>query len=250
MKRNILIAGASRGLGLYLYNDLKNTDSCFAVSKSGSNDTIPCDISIYDDVNDCFTNIEKQGMITHLVVTAGVYGPLGPFHTNDIYNWNYALETNLFGPANLAHRAIPNMIKKNYGKIVFLSGGGATRAMYGASSYGASKAGLVRFAETLAHELAQYNIDVNCVAPGAMNTEFLEQALEAGPKGIGKEFYEACEEQKQTGGVKFNVPANLIKYLLSEQSDGVSGKLHAAVWDKWLETPKGLSDLYTLKRMT
>ena len=135
-------------------------------------------------------------------------------------------------------------------KIIFLSGGGATRAMYGASSYGASKSGLVRFAETLAHELKQYNIDVNCVAPGAMNTEFLEQALKAGPEGIGEEFYQQCLNQKNKGGVDFKVPTELIEFLLSEESDEISGKLIAAVWDKWRDTPKGLSDIFTLKRAT
>jgi 3-oxoacyl-[acyl-carrier protein] reductase len=242
MIRNILIAGASRGLGLHLYNDLKNTDNCFGISRA------TCDITDEKQVENTFTNIEKNSIITHMVVTAGVYGPLKPFHESNFSEWTNAIETNLYGPAILAHRAIPNMIKNNYGKIIFLSGGGATRAMHGASSYGASKSALVRFAETLAHELEQYNIDVNCVAPGAMNTEFLDQALQAGPENIGQQFYDQCLEQQRNGGVDFTVPAKLIKFLLSSESDKISGKLLAAVWDKWWETPKGLSDLYTLKR--
>lgn len=244
--RNILIAGASRGLGKYLLDQCHQTDDyVIGISRSGDNDTIMCDINSPSGIDRLTSSIKP---ITHFVCTAGVYGPLGPFHQNSFDDWQFALRTNLFGPARLAHALIPNMIKNGYGKIVFLSGGGATRAMYGASSYGASKSGLVRFAETLAYELEQYNIDVNCVAPGAMNTEFLERALAAGPESIGYQFYGECLYQKQNGGVTFDVPAELIRYLLSTASDGVSGKLISAVWDKWLEIPKGLSSKYTLRR--
>lgn len=244
--RNILIAGASRGLGKYVFNQLSNTDNyVIGISRSGDNDTIMCDINSPSGIDRLTSSIQP---ITHFVCTAGVYGPLGPFHENSFDDWQFALRTNLFGPARIAHALIPNMIKNGYGKIVFLSGGGATRAMYGASSYGASKSGLVRFAETLAHELWDYNIDVNCVAPGAMNTEFLERALAAGPEAIGDEFYKQCETQKEFGGVNFDIPASLIKFLLSSDSDNISGKLISAVWDNWLDTPRGLSNKYTLRR--
>ena len=244
--KNILIAGASRGLGKYLFDQLRQSENyCLGISRSGDNDTIMCDINSPSGIDRLTSSIQP---ITHLVCTAGVYGPLGPFHENSFDDWQFALRTNLFGPARLTHALIPNMIKNGYGKIIFLSGGGATRAMYGASSYGASKSGLVRFAETLAYELEQYNIDVNCVAPGAMNTEFLERALAAGPEAIGYSFYNDCMKQKETGGVNFDIPAALIDYLLSSQSDGVSGKLISAVWDNWLDTPKGLSSKYTLRR--
>jgi NAD(P)-dependent dehydrogenase (short-subunit alcohol dehydrogenase family) len=253
MSKNILIAGASRGLGRALLNHLSiGTEKVRGCSRSIDKSILRTDITKYEEVDRLFTFIEHVDSkpVTHLVITAGVYGPLESFYNLDINDWKKAIDINLFGPANLCYRAIPKMIDNNYGKIIILSGGGATRPMKGCSSYGASKAGLVRFAETLAHELYKYNIDVNCVAPGAMNTEFLEQALEAGPESIGQEFYDQCVAQKQNGGVDFSVPISLIEYLLSSDSDGVSGKLIAAVWDDWKKTPKGLSDIYTLRRTT
>ena len=244
---NILIAGASRGLGKYLFDDLSKTDNyVIGISRSGDNDTMMCDINSPSGIDRLVGSIRP---ISHLICTAGIYGPLGPFHQRGFDEWQYALRTNLFGPARIAHALIPNMIKNGYGKIVFLSGGGATRAMYGASSYGASKSGLVRFAETLAVELEQYNIDVNCVAPGPMDTLFLDQALQAGISAIGEEFYAECLRQKETGGVGFDAATKLIKYLLSEQSDGVTSNLISAVWDDWKNIPKGISDKYSLKRL-
>ena len=142
------------------------------------------------------------------------------------------------------------MLKNNYGKIILLSGGGATRPMQGCSSYCTSKTGLIRFAETLAIEYNKYNIDVNCVSPGPMNTLFLDQALKAGPGVLGESFFEQCLKQKDNGGTSFDTPISLINYLLSKDSDGVTGKLISAIWDDWKNIPKGISDQYTLKRTT
>ena len=244
--RNILIAGASRGLGKYLFDKLSKTDGyVIGISRSGDNDTVMCDINSPSGVDRLMGSIRP---ITHFVCTAGVYGPLGPFHQKSFDDWQFAVRTNLFGPARIAHALIPNMIENSYGKIVFLSGGGATRAMYGASSYGASKSGLVRFAETLAVELHKYNIDVNCVAPGPMDTQFLDQALQAGISAIGEEFYSECLHQKEVGGAGFEPATNLTEYLLSSDSDGVTSNLISAVWDDLNEIPNGISDLYSLKR--
>ena len=64
------------------------------------------------------------------------------------------------------------------------------------SSYAVSKAGIVRFVETLAGELCDYNVDVNAIAPGALNTRLLDEIIEAGPDKVGKDFYERSLKQK------------------------------------------------------
>ena len=95
------------------------------------------------------------------------------------------------------------MKKRKKGKIIILSGGGATKPMPNFSAYAASKAAVVRFGETLAEELRDYNIDVNMIAPGSLNTTFMEQAIEAGPKKAGKQFYEQMIKQKKRHIKKF-----------------------------------------------
>jgi NAD(P)-dependent dehydrogenase (short-subunit alcohol dehydrogenase family) len=122
------------------------------------------------------------------------------------------------------------------------------------SAYAASKAAVVRFGETLAEELREFGVDVNCVAPGAMNTKFLDEALEAGPEKIGRAAYEQAVKQKKNGGVPPERAAALCAFLASAASDGITGKLISAVWDPWEKLAKhkkelASTDIYTLRRI-
>ena len=86
------------------------------------------------------------------------------------------------------------------GKVVQLSGGGATSPLPGLSAYAASKAAVVRFAETLALELEDDGVDVTAVAPGALNTRMLDEVIAAGPEAVGEQFYAKALEQQRSGG--------------------------------------------------
>ena len=97
-------------------------------------------------------------------------------------------------------------------------------------------------------------IDVNCIAPGALNTRMLDEVLEAGPSKVGKDFYERAVKQKKAGGAPLDKGADLALFLASSASDGITAKLISAVWDNWEEWPKHLdelsqSDVYTLRRV-
>jgi NAD(P)-dependent dehydrogenase (short-subunit alcohol dehydrogenase family) len=113
---------------------------------------------------------------------------------------------------------------------------------------------VVRFAETLAHEVAVDRIDVNCIAPGALNTRMLDEILAAGPDVVGAEFYERSVVQKQTGGAGLGKGAALAVFLATSDSDGITGRLISAVWDPWHELPAhrdelAATDIYTLRRI-
>jgi 3-oxoacyl-[acyl-carrier protein] reductase len=140
------------------------------------------------------------------------------------------------------------------GKIVNLSGGGATAPLPRLSAYAASKAAVVRFTETLAEELRGTRIDVNAVAPGALNTRLLDEVLAAGADKVGKSFYERALKQKAEGGAPLDKGAALCAFLLSDESAGISGRLLSAIWDPWSELPArraelAESDIYTLRRI-
>jgi hypothetical protein len=92
------------------------------------------------------------------------------------------------------------MTKAGRGKIINLSGGGATTPMPGFSAYAASKAAVVRFTETLAMELAGSGVEVNAVAPGLLKTRMMDQMLEAGPERAGHQQIEAVMRSAETGG--------------------------------------------------
>src|SRR4029077_8750505 len=95
------------------------------------------------------------------------------------------------GSVCFARQVLPHFKSRSYGKIVQLSGGGATNPLPRLSAYAASKAAIVRFAETLALEVHEHHIDVNSIAPGALNTRLLDEVLEAGPAEGGGGFHSA-----------------------------------------------------------
>jgi len=189
-----------------------------------------------------------------LVNNAGVYGPMGPIEEVDWDAWVKAIEINLFGSVLLCRGVLPHFKAHGYGKIVQLSGGGATNPLPWISAYAASKAAIIRFAETLAEEVREYHIDVNSIAPGALNTRLLDQVLAVGPQKVGKAFYDRALDQKEQGGTPLEKGAELAVFLGSAASDGITGKLVSAVWDPWENLPayrKQLlqTDVYTLRRI-
>lgn len=212
------------------------------------------DVSSIADVDRLLAAAKSElGAITILVSNAGVYGPKGTIDRVDWQEWVRAVEINLYGSVVPARALAPHFAEQGYGKIVQLSGGGATNPLPGLSAYAASKAAVVRFAETLAGELREHGVDVNSIAPGALNTRMLDEVLAAGPQAVGEAFYERALEQQRSGGVPLMRGAELAVFLGSASSDGITGKLLSAVWDPWAELPAHLSeldsDVYTLRRI-
>lgn len=197
---------------------------------------------------------ERWGTVTILVNSAGVYGPLGRFEDVPWPEWEEAVRINLFGTALMCRAAIPVMRARRYGKIINLSGGGATAPLPRISAYAAAKAAVVRLTETLAHELADDAIDVNAIAPGPLNTRLLDQVLAAGPEAVGREFFDKSLRQREEGGASLDKGAALAAFLASAESDGITGRLLSALWDDWAGLPArreelAKSDVYTLRRI-
>jgi 3-oxoacyl-[acyl-carrier protein] reductase len=193
--------------------------------------------------------------LTVLVNNAGVYGPIGPLEDVRWEAWEEAIRINLFGTVLMCRAVIPDLRRRGYGKIINLSGGGATSPLPRFSAYAASKAAVVRLTETLAHELQEARIDVNAIAPGALNTRLLDEVLAAGPAEAGAAFYERAVEQRDEGGVPLEKGAELAAFLASAESDGITGRLLSAVWDDWAALPArreelARSDVFTLRRIT
>jgi 3-oxoacyl-[acyl-carrier protein] reductase len=246
-----VVTGASRGLGLEVSKKfIELGASVVGISRSGDNSTIEADVSYDHDAKiSVYQATNKMNGLNTLVCNAGVYGPIGPSEDNNWSEWLYALKTNLFGVVSMCRYVLPEMKQKRQGKIIILSGGGATKPMPNFSAYAASKAAVVRYAETLAEEVADYNIQVNCVAPGSMNTEFMEKVLSAGPEKAGQEFYDRMVKQKEVGGDSIENAAELIAYLASNESNHITGRLISAVWDDWRNIKDLKPGMYTLRRI-
>jgi len=189
-----------------------------------------------------------------LVNNAGIYGPKGEIEHVSWAEWVKTIEINVFGSILMCREVLPHFKAQGYGKVIQLSGGGATNPMPRISAYATSKAGIVRFVETLAEEVRGTGIDINAIAPGALNTRMLDEVLEAGPQKVGQAFYDRALKQKESGGAPIDRGTDLALFLASSGSDGITGKLISAIWDDWEQWPDHLdelssSDIYTLRRI-
>ena len=196
--------------------------------------------------------LEDWGGVDVLVNNAGVQGPIGLTHEVPVEEWIQTVQVNLTGCFLCSRLVLPGMIAQRHGKIVNLSGGGAVSPRPRYSAYSASKAGVVRFTETLAAEVAEFGIDVNAVAPGAVNTRMLEETLAAG-EAAGARARTEAHEQLESGGTDPELPAGLVVFLASSRSDGLTGRLLSAVWDRWQELEVEAvmeTDVYTVRRIT
>ena len=272
--RTAIITGASQGLGLEIAmqyvaagasviicarDEGMLSKAADVLKRSASNDQvishIVADVAESESVDALIDfAIDKMGRIDILVNNAGIYGPKGPTDSVDWAQWVQAINVNLLGSVLMCRAVITHMKRQGYGKIVQLSGGGATNPLPNLSSYAVSKAGIVRFIETLAIEAAEYAIDANAIAPGALNTRMLDEILVSDPEAVGKEFYERALQQKASGGAGLEKGARLAVFLGSADSDGITGKLISAIWDPWEELDRYKadledSDIYTLRRI-
>jgi NAD(P)-dependent dehydrogenase (short-subunit alcohol dehydrogenase family) len=273
--RFALITGASQGLGAeiarhYVRNGAsvmlcaRSADKLAAVRESlapqlapGARiETIAADVGDPRDVERIVQTL-RTGFprLDILVNNAGVYGPMGRIEDVDWNEWVDAIRINLLGLVCISRAAMPIFRAQRYGKIINISGGGAANPMPAITAYAASKAGVVRFTESLALECRDDHIDVNAIAPGALVTRMMDQLIEAGPEKVGQQFFDRMKKIAQEGGTPLGVGAALCVFLGSSESDGITGKLIAAQWDRWEDWPKHLdelnaSDVYTLRRIT
>ena len=272
--RAALITGANQGLGLAIARAYVEAGaSVFLCARDGAmleraraevealaSDgqqvlAAPADVSRPDDV-DALARAALAAFpgLQVLVNNAGVYGPKGLIEDVDWDGWVEAVAINVFGSVLTCRALLPHLKRQRYGKIVQLSGGGATNPLPRISAYAASKAAIVRFAETLAEEVREDGIDVNAIAPGALNTRLLDEVLASGPERVGAAFFDRALRQKEDGGAPLTRGADLAVFLASAESDGVTGRLLSAVWDSWerlgdRREALARSDVYTLRRI-
>ena len=270
---NALITGGSQGLGKTIAEHFLRAGANVVICSRGEKELLAtrdelakkfpaqkisaktCDVSNEARVNElvAFT-LRELGSLDALVLNAGIYGPMGPTESVSLDEWRRALDINLFGVLLPCRVVIPHFKQAGRGKIVVLSGGGATNPLPNISAYAASKAAVIRLMETLAEELKSFHVDVNAIAPGALATRLVDEVLAAGAEKVGAAFFEKNKGWKEKGAVPLELGASLAVYLASAESDGITGKLISAQWDPWKDLQKhrdelAKSDIYCLRRI-
>lgn len=261
----VLVTGAGRGIGKRLaigFAAAGNRVGLLARSKAeldlahleiehagGNALRIRADVTDYEQVSAAVDRMRVHyGEVRVLICAAAVPGPIGPFAAQSPKSWADVIHTNLLGVMNACRAVLPHMIEHRMGKIIVLSGPGAATARPNFSVYAASKVAVVRFVETIAEEIREHNVQVNCLGPGATYTHMTDEILRAGDRAGWKETDEAMEVRR-TGGESPEKQIQLALFLASEQSNHISGKL-IQVTDDWkkLRSENIQAEAYTLRR--
>jgi len=254
---HFLLAGANVVLCARNASDLARTHAQLAASSEADGRVLArvCDVSDESEVEELVKfALAELGSLQTLVLNAGIYGPMGPTESVDLMEWRRAIDVNLFGVLLPCRAVVPHFKQAGHGKIIMLSGGGATTPLPNISAYAASKAAVVRLMETLAEELKPFHVDVNAIAPGALATRLVDEVLAAGADKVGAAFFEKNKAWKETGATPLGLGAALAVYLASGESDGITGRLISAQWDPWatLHTVReelAATDIYCLRRI-
>jgi NAD(P)-dependent dehydrogenase (short-subunit alcohol dehydrogenase family) len=169
--------------------------------------------------------------------------------------WRKNLAVNLDG-IFFAIRAFYPLLKKSArrAKVVCFSGGGSTNPRPNFAAYGVAKTGVVRLIETLAAEWGSEPPDINAIAPGAIFTRMTEQVLASGAAVAGEAEFSGASKLSTDNSAKLKKVLGLVELLLSEQGDGISGRLISAAWDPWRDLPAlraelMKTDIFTLRRI-
>ena len=208
------------------------------------------DVRDFEEISASVDRMRVQmGPVDILIAAAGVQGPIGPFAANKLQQWAETIDINLMGVARTCQAVLPQMIERRSGKIIVISGGGAANARPNFSAYAASKAAVVRLVETLAEEVRDQNIQVNCMAPGGAYTNMTDEIINAGD-AAGQSEIEGAQKVRLTGGVAPAKQVELALFLASEGSNHISGKL-IHVNDDWkrLRDSNMHPEAYTLRRV-
>ena len=227
---NILISGAGQGIGKNIAFELSKSnhiDRIYLVSQSDKvfetkNEIKKISkkkvIAFKGDVS-CtnFVSVLKEKLSTHqpngLVNAAGILGKSEYFNMLSEKDFKHVYEVNLIGTFNMIKMIAEINNKNERIKIVNFAGGGAAYSYPKFLPYALSKVAVVRLTETLADEfkdLGYKNAQINCIAPGAVKTKMLENVILSG--GIVKTT------------VSIEEPTNLVKFLLSHESNGITGR--------------------------
>jgi NAD(P)-dependent dehydrogenase (short-subunit alcohol dehydrogenase family) len=216
----------------------------------------PADVSSPGDITALIETTRKNFGVIHVLVTAAAfYGEIDSLKQCDPLRWLDAIKVNLWGTMLCVKHALPLFEKNKKGKIITFAGGGEG-PLPNFSSYASSKGGILRFVESVSKELEPLNIEINAISPGLVNSGFVRDIIKAGPEKAGKEKYNESLKQL-SGGVETASPkkaAELVVFLASEKSDGLTGRNISAIWDNFQEIPKHLeeinkSDIYTWRRI-
>jgi len=218
----IVVTGASRGIGKAICERLLSKGlEVFGLARNTSNlpfPSISCDVSSHEQIKKLVSVLKKENSkVTGLVNAAGI-ASMNLAVTTPPHISKKIIEINLLGTIYCCQLIAPLMMRKKQGSIINFSTIAVALGLKGESIYAASKAGVEGFSRAFAREMADFNINVNCIAPGPVDTDLL--------KGITAEQIAKIVSQQII--VKQYTPhaiCDLVELLLDPKSKSLSGQV-------------------------
>jgi len=234
----VMVTGASRGIGreiarqfaqrgarlvIHYHRNREAAEQTLAGFPDNAHLLLPADLSDAAAIGDLAQKaLKAMGKIDILVNNAGVY-EFHPIATTTFEQWRQSWEktifTNLMGPAHLTFHVARQMMTSGGGKIINITSRGAFRGEPSAPAYGASKAGLNAFSQSMAQAMAPHNVFIYAVAPGFVETDMAESVL-TGPEG------DAIRAQSPLNRVARPAEvARVVLFLAADDTDYLTGSI-------------------------
>jgi short-subunit dehydrogenase len=212
-----------------------------------------CDLTIPNSW-DSVTHVFKEFTVNQYINCSGIQGKLGPSSELSHEDMKNVFNVNLFSAIFFTNYFANRIEKSDKLSIIHFSGGGSTNFRPFFMSYSLSKTSLLRFVENFAAENSNQNIKINAIAPGVMPSKMQSEVI-GNHELLNTKDYAVSLKSLSNDYYDPKKVLSLCDFLLTDMSEGITGKTISAEWDNWAEWPKHLdelknSDLFTLRRIT
>ena len=218
----IVVTGASRGLGQAITERLiERGEEVIGLARNTSGlkiNAIECDVSNYASVKNASKEVKRMKKPVKAVINAAGVASMNMAVTTDETTVQKLIQTNLIGTIYCCQLFAPIMLRQKQGSFINFSTIAVSLALKGESVYAASKAGVESFSRTFAREMADFNVRVNCIAPGPIRTGLLRGITDAQIEKITSQ--QVIQKEFQKSDV-----CDLVELLLDEKASSLSGQV-------------------------
>ena len=218
----IIVTGASRGLGQAIAERLiERGEEVIGLARDTSGlkiNAIECDVSDYASVKNASKEVKRMKKPVKAFINAAGVASMNMAVTTDESTVQKLIQTNLVGTIYCCQLFAPIMLRQKQGCFVNFSTIAVALALKGESVYAASKAGVESFSRTFAREMADFNVRVNCIAPGPIRTDLLRGITDTQIEKITSQ--QVIQKQFKKSDV-----ADLVELLLDEKASSLSGQV-------------------------
>jgi len=218
----IIVTGASRGLGKAITERLiQNGEKVFGLARSKNDldiDGIECDVSDYSSVKDAAREFKRMKTPIKGFINAAGVASMNMAVTTDKSTVQKLIQTNLVGTIYCCQLFAPIMLRQKHGSFINFSTIAVALALKGESVYAASKAGVEAFSRAFAREMADFNVRVNCIAPGPISTDLLRGITDTQIEKIVSQ--QIIPKQFQKSDI-----CDIIELLIDKKASSLSGQI-------------------------